>query len=239
MRFLTGDAAAGRWALRVLMIIILASPFVMPHAFMDHFRAHFTGGIEGSMITGQWHVVLINIVLFLSFLVPLSFRKKISWKEFGLVTAFFVSLFVEMYGIPLTVMFASRAFNTSTGASVDPVMTIRLLGVDFGFTAPMIYGTLLMALGTIIVVIGWVTLYRNIDRDGLVTSGIYSVSRHPQYLGFLLVIYGWIIGWTTVLTVIFGLILFLVYIRVCFREEKEMDLDHDYGSYKEKVPFMI
>ena len=103
----------------------------------------------------------------------------------------------------------------------------------------MLYGAFLMILGTAVVIVGWVTLYRRVDREGLVTTGIYSISRHPQYLGFMLVIYGWMVGWPTVLTVIFGTILLIVYVRVCIKEEKEVAREHDYNGYKEEVPFLL
>ncbi|MGA1819882.1 MAG: methyltransferase family protein [Thermoplasmatota archaeon] len=228
-----------RWPIRIAGAVLLLLPFIMIPFFWNHFKAHFTGGIEGSMITGQWHIVLINIILFTSFLIPLTFRKKVSWKEFGLVTAFFVSLFVEMYGIPLTVMFASRAFHASPDTTVNALFSVELWGIGFSFTAPMAYGALLMVLGTAIVIVGWITLYRRVEKEGLVTTGVYSISRHPQYLGFMLVIYGWMVGWTTLLTVLFGAILLAVYIRVCMKEEKEMGKDHDYAEYRKRVPFII
>ena len=239
---MTGTEKIGprmRFCIRTSAIILVLVPFLMVPVFWNHFKTHFSGGIEDSMVTGQWHIVVINIVLFTSFLIPLTYRRKVSWKEFGLVTAFFVSLFVEMYGIPLTVMFVSRAFRVSPDMSVNPLFSVELLGVGFSFTAPMLYGAFLMVLGTVIVIIGWVTLYKRSDHEGLVTTGIYSISRHPQYLGFMLVIYGWMVGWTTLLTVVFGSILVLVYIRTCRKEEKEMGQDHDYGAYKKKVPFII
>ena len=217
------------WIFRVSILAVLIFPLFFPAHFIQHFRAHLTGAIEGSIITGQWHVVLINILLFVSFLIPLSFRKKISWKEYGIVAAFFVSLFVEMYGIPLTIMFFSRTFDPSASATVDIIFTIRFLGVGFAFTLPMLYGSILMFLGTLIVVVAWATLYRNVEKVGLVTSGVYSISRHPQYLGFLVVI----------LTVVFGIVLFAMYIRISLKEEKEMGKDHDYQTYKEKTPFML
>ena len=235
----SGPGSFRTWLFRISILLVLLFPFFFPFYFMEHIKAHFTGSIEGSVITGEWHVVIINIVLFVSFLIPLSFRKKISWKEYGIVAAFFISLFVEMYGIPLTIMFFSKAFSTTPDASLDVFLTIRLLGVGFALSLPMIYGSVLMLLGTIIVIAGWITLYRNVKKEGLVTSGIYSVSRHPQYLGFLMVILGWIIGWTTVLTVVFGIILFAMYIRISIKEEKEMGADHDYIEYKRRTPFML
>jgi protein-S-isoprenylcysteine O-methyltransferase Ste14 len=228
-----------KWISRSILALVLLLPFFFPVHFIDHFRAHFSGSIENTVVTGEWHVVLISIVLFVSFLIPLSFRKKVSWKEYGLVAAFFISLFVEMYGIPLTIMFLSRTLDSSGKVPIDTVVDFRLFGVGFGLTLPMVYGAVLMFIGTVIVIVGWITLYRRIDREGLVTGGIYSISRHPQYLGFLMVIYGWVIGWTTALTVVFGIILFIMYIRVCVKEEKEMGKDHDYLSYKKKVPFFV
>ncbi|MBN1389039.1 MAG: DUF1295 domain-containing protein [Candidatus Thermoplasmatota archaeon] len=228
-----------KWAVRVFAIILIMFPLLMLPEFVSHIKAHFTGAIEGSMITGQWHIVIINIVLFTSFLIPLTYRKKVSWKEWGLVSAFFISLFIEMYGLPLTVMFASRIFHAPPEAAVDTALSVELLGAVFAFTVPMIYGSVLMIAGTIIVVVGWVTLYRRIDREGLVTTGIYSISRHPQYLGFIMVIYGWVVGWTTPLTVVFGSILMIVYVRTCMKEEREMGGDHDYGSYRKRTPFLI
>jgi protein-S-isoprenylcysteine O-methyltransferase Ste14 len=190
-------------------------------------------------ITQQWHIVILNIVLFLSFLIPLSFRRRINWKEYGLVTAFFVSLFVEMYGIPLTIYFASGYFSGSNGEMPNSIVTFNFLGVDISMSLAMTYGLVLMLIGMSLIIIGWVTLYRNLEENAIVTSGIYSISRHPQYFGFILVVVGWLVGWPTILTAIFSPILIYTYIRVCKIEEKELSSNADYNSYKKKVPFFI
>ncbi|MFO8051295.1 MAG: methyltransferase [Thermoplasmatota archaeon] len=224
---------------RVALVLLALYPFFFLEPFTEHVQAHFTGAIHGNMITGQWHIVLLNVLAFTAFLIPLAFRRKANWKEFGLVAAFFISLFIEMYGIPLTIMFASKAFGPGPTSDLSYVLVVSFMGVEFAFTLPMLYGFFLMALGTIVVIAGWITLYKGMKKEDLVTSGIYSASRHPQYLGFILVIMGWIIGWTTVLTVIFGTVLIVMYLRVCYKEEDELGKDHDYASYKEKAPFMV
>lgn len=227
------------WFFRAVLVLLILYPVFTIGSFIEHVQAHFTGSIEGRVITGQWHIVLLNIIAFTAFLIPLAYRKKAKWKEFGLVTAFFVSLFIEMYGIPLTIMFASNAFGSAPTPDLTYVVVASFLGVDFAFTLPMLYGFFLMTIGTIIILAGWITLYNGIKKKGLVTSGLYSASRHPQYLGFIMVILGWVIGWTTVLTVIFGTVLIVMYLRVCIKEEKEMGKDNDYSSYRDKVPFMF
>lgn len=225
--------------LRIPLLILLLSTFFVIPDLVDHFKAHFSGGIMDSIITDQWWVVLVNILVFTSFLIPLTFRRKANWKEYGIVIAFFVSLFVEMYGIPLTVFFASRYLGGSEKETARTIFSVDILGVDFAFSIGMIYGSILMILGTAILIVGWITLYRNLKKTDLVTSGIYSISRHPQYLGFILIIVGWVVGWPTLLTLIFGPILVAMYIRVCKKEEKEMSKVADYREYRKTAPFMI
>ena len=226
------------WRLSLLILSIF--PVFYLKDFYYHFYVHFTGGLASNTITQQWHVVLLNILFFVSFLIPLSFRKKVDWKGYGLATAFFVSLFVEMYGIPFTLLFASKIFNTTSPAWPNQIASINFLGVHFGMTLAMVYGTLLMIIGMFLIMLGWVTLYKNIKKKGLVTEGIYSYSRHPQYFGFILITLGWFIGWPTILTAIFAPILIYKYVSVCKTEEEEVSQKFpSYKNYKKNVPFFI
>lgn len=235
-----GKVGPLNWIIRTLIVLSLISLLLFPMQVYDHFVAHFTGKLGSYLIRGNWLLVIANIIVFTTFLIPLGFRRKVNWKEYGLVAAFFVSLFIEMYGIPFVILFASRTLEPSGGTvELNHAVTFSFLGMEFAMTVPMVYGLVMMAIGTVLIIWGWISLYRNIDKEGLVTSGIYSVSRHPQYLGFILVIGGWLLGWPTLLTVVFAPILIFMYIRVCRKEEKEMGEDHDYGSYMKNTPFLI
>ena len=224
---------------RIFLLIAVIFPLFFLRSFYDHFYAYLSGGVITHIITDQWLIVVLSILLFVAFLIPLSFRRKANWVEYGLVGAFFVSLFVEMYGIPLTILFASK-YLYKAGINIPPnVVEFQLFGVGFGMDMAMAYAAVLMTIGTILIITGWGTLYKNVKSSGLVTNGIYRYSRHPQYLGFLLVIVGWFIGWPTLISLIFVPILVYKYVRVCITEEKEIGQDHVYAKYKEKVPFFV
>jgi protein-S-isoprenylcysteine O-methyltransferase Ste14 len=227
--------------LRISLIIFFLIPLIFFNDFYQHFRTYLVGGIVYSTIVQEWHIVIINIVLFTIFLIPLSFRRKVDWKERGIVVAFFTCLFLEMYGIPFTIFFISSIFYPKM---MPPQMfdipnspvTFEFLGVNFAMDIPMIYGSLLILLGMALIIAGWITLYRNLRKKKLVTVGIYSYSRHPQYFGFILIIIGWFIGWSTIITGIFAAILVYKYISLSKREEREIP---NYKTYAEKVPFFF
>lgn len=229
-----------RFIVRIIFLLLALLPLLYWQEFYQHFYVYLTGTVISEIITREWKIVFISIAVFVAFLIPLSFRRRANWMEFGLVTAFFVSLFVEMYGIPFTILFASRYFYTSNFELPENVINFTLFGVSFGMDLPMFYGAILMCIGGLIIAIAWITLYLEIKKNSFVKKGIYHYSRHPQYLGFILIILGWFIGWPTIITVLFSPILIYKYIKVCLTEEKEMILQYpNYQDYKRKTPFFI
>jgi methanethiol S-methyltransferase len=225
---------------RILLLLLFLVPIIYFNDFYYHFYVYLSSNVITGIITQQWHIVILCILLFMVFLIPLSYRRKANWVEYGLVSAFFVSLFIEMYGIPLTVLFASKYFFTP-GTQLPPnVVSFYFLGVGFGMDIAMTYGAILMLIGMFIIIMGWVKLYRSTKEDGLVTDGIYAYSRHPQYLGFILIILGWLFGWPTIITVVLAPILIYKYIKVCKTEEEEISKEFpEYNKYKENVPLFI
>ena len=93
---------------RIFIVILFLLPLLFVQEFYLHFYAYLSSNVITEVVTRQWMVVLFFIILFMAFLIPLSYRRKAGWVEYGLVAAFFVSLFVEMYGIPLTILLASK-----------------------------------------------------------------------------------------------------------------------------------
>jgi protein-S-isoprenylcysteine O-methyltransferase Ste14 len=227
----------------IIWLVILAFfifPFVFWADFYRHFSVYLSGNIITHIITHQWQVVIISIILFLLFLIPLSYRRRANWMEYGLVGAFFISLFIEMYGLPLTIFFAAKYFLPDPSVLPPNVVEFNFAGVPMGMDMAMAYGAVIMAIGMFLIVIGWVTLYFGTKRGQFVQSGIYSFSRHPQYIGFILIVIGWFFGWPTLITLIFTPILIYKYIKVCLTEEKELiKTNLEYTDYQKKVPMFI
>lgn len=223
-----------RISVAVFIIVSLA-------LFYEQFYLQFNCYLKGAAhtITQAWHITFLNIFLFLLLLLPLSFKRKARWGDYGIVTAFFVSLFVEMYGFPLTLYFASRYF-TEPVLCASGVFSFNFWGVNFVMETAMVYTSFLILIGTILIIVGWITLYKNSKTGNFVTTGIYKYSRHPQYLGFILVIIGWLLDWPTLITLIFVPILIYKYIKACTIEEREVTLKYpEYQEYKNKTPFLI
>lgn len=208
-------------------------------SFLDHYIYFLTGQIESIAKQGRWDLVLLNIVGFLLILIPLNYRRKADWKSMGIYSAFIVSLFVEMYGVPLGIYLSTPALS-GFASSQDVVLNLFVFGWGFDLTLWMVIGLIITVIGMAITAIGWIKIYRT-DKD-LVDEGIYSYSRHPQYIGIILIVVGWFIGWPTPLATLILPILIYTYYKLALEEEKEVSEEigrQKYQSYKEKVPRFI
>jgi len=86
---------------------------------------------------------------------------------------------------------------------------------------------------------GWKLIHET--NDGLVTTGVYSYIRHPQYSGLFLVTIGMLIQWPTIITLIMWPILMYAHYRLAMREEREVEekFGTEYEAYRETVPTFI
>ncbi len=75
----------------------------------------------------------------------------------------------------------------------------------------------------------------------LVTDGIYSHIRHPQYVGIILMALGLLIHWATIPLIVMWPILVIRYITLARRGERELErgIGEEYLKYKERVPMFI
>jgi protein-S-isoprenylcysteine O-methyltransferase Ste14 len=149
---------------------------------------------------GLWGLVLINSVVFILF--AYSFFKpqtKRDWRSFGAFSAFLVALFTEMYGFPLTIYLLS-GWLQSRFPDIDWFShdAGHLLEMMFGWKSNPHAGPI--GGGFWLIAAAWRVLYDAQLRHELATAGAYSYVRHPQYVGFILIMLGFLAQWPTPLT---------------------------------------
>jgi len=190
---------------------------------------------------GMWVVVAFNVGLFLFF--TLSFLKpwgSQEWRSMSVVTAFFVALFAEMYGFPLTI-YLLTVWLGDTYPALEPfshklghLWVVVLGGSTLAWAVVMALSLTLMLMGYTLLSKGWTQIHA--ARGGLVTDGIYSYARHPQYTGLFLVIIGFLVQWPTILTVIMAPVLLFAYVHLARVEERraEVEFGVEYNEYVRK-----
>ena len=195
---------------------------------------------------GLWLLVFINSALFIMF--AFSFAKpqsKRDWRSFGAFSAFIVALFAEMYGFPLTIYFLAPWLQTRF-----PGMNLythdmghiwySVLGFKGNphFNPIHIASQVIIVSGFWIVASAWNILYQAQKAGRIATEGPYRLVRHPQYIGFILVMFGFLVQWPTIITLVMFPILVFMYVRLARREEAEVRGTQSaaYENYAKRVP---
>lgn len=195
---------------------------------------------------GLWSLVIINSLVFIIF--AFSFAKPQSardWRSFGAFSAFLVALFTEMYGYPLTIYLLSGWLTTKfPGVDFLSHDAGHLLEVMFGWKANPHFGPfhmlsfLFIGGGFWLLSDSWRVLYEAQRVHRLADSGPYARVRHPQYIGFVLIMFGFLFQWPTLITLAMFPILVFMYGRLAKHEEREMlaQFGEEYRRYMESVP---
>ena len=95
--------------------------------------------------------------------------------------------------------------------------------------------------GFLLIAAAWRVLYDAQQRRALATGGPYSWVRHPQYVGFILVMLGFLVQWPTLLTLAMFPVLTVMYVRLAKSEEREAlaEFGEVYARYMTEVPGFI
>jgi protein-S-isoprenylcysteine O-methyltransferase Ste14 len=198
---------------------------------------------------GLWLLVLVNSAIFILF--AFTFFKpqtKRDWRSFSAFSAFLVALFTEMYGFPLTIYLFSgwlqshypqvNWFSHDAGHLFEELIGWRA-NPHFGPFHMLSF--VFIGGGFFLISAGWKVLYAAQRRRTLATTGAYSYIRHPQYAGFVLVMFGFLLQWPTLLTLAMFPVLVFMYVRLARTEEREAlaEFGEVYQHYMHAVPAFI
>src|SRR5262249_12812328 len=179
---------------------------------------------------GLWSLVVINVGIFAMF--AYSFvrpRTARDWRSFGALTSFLAALFVEMYAVPLTSYLLSGWLQRRYPG-------LEVLSHDAGHLWETLLGwqgnphlnplhvlsNVLIAGGFIVLARSWPVLYAAQQRGELATTGPYTYVRHPQYAACILIMFGFLLQWPTLLTLVMLSFPTWAYVRLARREEEEV-----------------
>ena len=198
---------------------------------------------------GLWPLVAINAAVFIIFAFSFSHpRTSRDWRSFGAFSAFLLALFTEMYGFPLTIYLlsgwlqsrypdlepfshnAGHLWETLLGWKGDPHLNLLHL-----------LSNVLIGGGFILLAASWDVLYKAQREHRLATTGPYACVRHPQYMGFIVIMFGFLLQWPTLLTLVMFPILVTMYVRLAHREEREAlaEFGEQYARYMRAVPAFV
>ena len=87
----------------------------------------------------------------------------------------------------------------------------------------------------------WKDLYAAQTRHILATTGIYDYVRHPQYIGFIIIMLGFLLQWPTLLTLLMIPLLVVMYVRLARMEERDAlrEFGDQYRAYMQRVPAFL
>ena len=204
---------------------------------------------ESSSAYGLWPLVIINSLIFIIFAFSFTKPKTLrDWRSFGGFSAFIVALFTEMYGFPLTIyLFSGWLSAKFPGIDFLSHDSGHLLEDIFGRGGDPHFGPfhiasyILIICGIILLVSAWRVLYAAQSSHRLATAGPYAKIRHPQYAGFILIIFGFLLQWPTILTLLMFPVLVWMYVRLARSEEREAKLKFAeiWAAYAKQTPAFI
>lgn len=205
--------------------------------------------MHGESDYGLWPLVIINSAIFIFF--AFSFTKPkttLDWRSFGAFSAFIVALFTEMYGFPLTIYFLS-GWLAENYPGIDFLahdnghLLHTLLGFEGNahFDPLHIASNVFIIAGFFLLSSAWGVLHKAQQTHSLATTGWYARCRHPQYIAFIIIMFGFLLQWPTIPTLVMFPILLVVYVRLAKREESIAleEFGDTYRQYMEITPAWV
>jgi len=195
------------------------------------------------MHVGMWGLAAIVIVAvswaMYRYMAPRGWRE---WSRVGVLQAFIIALYAEMYGFPLTIYFLARFFGLDLAWTKGGNLWAQLFGTPMAHIVAMLLGYAIVLPGATLVAEGWRLVYQARRENRLVTDGVYARVRHPQYTGLFLIAFGeGVVHWPTILSVAAFPVIVIAYTLLARKEERQMRerFGNAYREYQKRVPMFV
>jgi len=195
------------------------------------------------MHVGMWGVALVVIVaaswMLYRYLAPQGWKE---WARAGVVQAFIIAFYAEMYGFPLTIYLLARLFGLDVAWTEGGNLWAQLFGTPLAHVVAMVIGYAFVFWGASLVAQGWGLVYHARNEGRLVTEGLYAQVRHPQYSGLFLIVFGeGVVHWPTIVSVAAFPVIVLAYTLLARKEERQLvqKFGDAYRDYQSRVPMFI
>jgi len=199
--------------------------------------------VTNPMHVGMWGIAAVVIVVIswviYKYLAPESWRE---WAHVGVLQAFVIAFYAEMYGFPLTIYFLARFFGFDLAWTDGGNFWAQIFGTPAAHIVAMVLGYGIAFAGASLVAEGWRSIHRARQAGALLMTGVYAKIRHPQYSGLFLILLGeGIVHWPTITSVAAFPVIVGSYTLLARKEERSMleEFGTRYRLYMDTVPMFI
>jgi methanethiol S-methyltransferase len=201
-----------------------------------------------SVAFGLWTLFLVLtatlVVLAIALAQPPGHRD---WRGAGAFLGFLAALCAEITLVPMLVYLAWRWLLVKVvglhATASGPDMVDLVLGWDLHRHIPWLdrLGDIVILSGLVALVLAWWGLQSARRARRLATTGVYAVVRHPQYLGYLLVMFGFLLQWPSLLTGLAFAAVVVAYGRLVRREEDDLSTlrGAEWKRYAARTPILV
>jgi protein-S-isoprenylcysteine O-methyltransferase Ste14 len=193
---------------------------------------------------GTWGLTVVMVIIvswiLYRYVAPQGWKE---WSRAGLIQAFIIALYAEMYGFPLTIYLLTGWLGIEIPwLHQSGHLWAALFGWgDLGAMIEMLVGYTVVFIGISLLIEGWREVYLATQEGRLATDGLYGLVRHPQYTGIFVAVIGQLIHWPTIPTLVLFPVIVWAYYRLSRREEQQMfdKYGQQYAIYQQQVPMFV
>ena len=212
--------------------------------------------MAGTIILGNWvwtntyQPLLPIVVIALAGVGALSLlwnRRIFTWAGVCAAWAFYVPVLLALFQISITMAILYGGWVAFFYGIWSPLLhfeaTMWLVRSSINTLYGMRYvAPIFIFVGSVLLAVGLAQIvWAKLKKTGFVTHGLYSLVRHPQYLGVNILIFGFVLYGRRPIDFIAWANLVFLHMLLARREEGKLQekFGKKYSEYKKRVPFII